>query len=474
MKSIKLFVTLSPFLTFFSLHAKQHSEKMNVLFIIADDMRPELGCYGVETVKTPNIDKLASSGVVFKNAYCNVPVSGASRASLLTGIYPHFPDRFVSFSALASKDCPDAIPLSGWFSSHGYYTVSNGKVFHHIEDHADSWSEPPYRTYVEGYDKYWAEYNRWKLWMNDASAKSVNPKNKRGPFCEWADVDDNAYDDGKIAEKTIKDLKRLKEKGQPFFLACGFWKPHLPFNAPKKYWDMYNREHIPFADNFYRPIGLPKQVRNSTEIYGYAKTTTPDDIYFVKEAKHGYYACMSYVDVQIGKVVDALDELGLGDNTIVILLGDHGWHLGEHGFLGKHNLMDKSTHVPLIVRVPGMQKGSTMSMVEFVDIYPTLCDLCGLPSPKQLQGISFLPILKDLTKETKHEVYIQWQGGDNVVTNRYSYAEWYKEGSVKDRMLFDHEIDPDENRNRVNDVQYEQVIKSLSLSLKNKKSLLKF
>ena len=468
MKYLGLFISVAPCLSLLSTNARNHQEKMNVLFIIADDMRPEMGCYGVKSIITPNIDKLASTGVVFKNAYCNIPVSGASRASLLTGIYPHYPDRFISFSAYASKDCPSAVPISGWFSSHGYYTLSNGKVFHHIEDHADSWSEPPYRTFDKGYDVYWAEYNKWELWMNDASARTINPKTKRGPFCESADVDDNAYDDGRIAEKTIKDLKRLKETGKPFFLACGFWKPHLPFNAPKKYWDMYNREDIPVANNRYRPKGLPKQVKNSTEIYAYAKTTNPNDIYFLKEAKHGYYACMSYVDAQIGKVINALDELGLRENTIIILLGDHGWHLGEHGFLGKHNLMDRATHVPLIISVPGMEKGNTESIVEFVDIYPTLCELCDLPLPAQLDGKSMLPILKDLDAEIKKDVYIQWNGGYNIVTDRFNYAEWKKKDSIIARMLFDHKIDADENMNRVDCSQYSDVISSLSLQLDDK------
>ena len=175
------------------LRAQQDASQMNVLFIMADDMRPELGCYGVDVVKTPNMDRLAASGVLFQNAYCNIPVSGASRASLLTGVYPHYPDRFISFSAYASKDCPEAIPISGWFTRNGYHTISDGKVFHHISDHADSWSEPPYRNHPNGYDVYWAEYNKWELWMNSESGKTINPKTMRGPFCESADVPDTAY-----------------------------------------------------------------------------------------------------------------------------------------------------------------------------------------------------------------------------------------------------------------------------------------
>ncbi|WP_311440140.1 sulfatase [Hoylesella buccalis] len=463
-------VFTASFLSMLSLQSHAQDSRLNVLFLMADDLRPELGCYGVKDIKTPNIDRLASTGVVFQNAYCNVPVSGASRASLLTGVYPHYPDRFVGFSARASEDCPDAIPISQWFTSHQYHTVSNGKVFHHIDDHANSWTEPPYRTFAKGYDVYWAEYNKWELWMNKASARTINPKTKRGPFCEWADVPDTAYDDGKLAAKTIADLKRLKHLGKPFFLACGFWKPHLPFNAPKKYWDLYDRASIPQPNNRFRPKNLPGQVRNSTEIYAYARTTTPDDIYFQQEAKHGYYACVSYVDAQIGKVLDELDELDLAKNTIVVLLGDHGWHLGEHNFLGKHNLMDRSTHVPLIVRVPGLMKGKTTSMVEFVDLYPTLCELCHLPVPKnQLDGISFLPILKNLRQRTKDCVYIQWEGGDNAVDRQFNYAQWKTEGKVVDRMLFDHEIDAEENENKIGETRYQPDIERLSHWLERKK-----
>ena len=451
--------------------AAQRTEKPNVLLLIADDMRPEMGCYGVKEVKTPHIDRLARSGTVFLNAYCNVPVSGASRASMLTGVYPHYPDRFVHYSAYAQKDCPEAVPLSGWMTRHGYYTVSDGKVFHHWQDHADSWSERPFRTHPDGYDVYWAEYNRWELWMNEASARSIHPKTKRGPFCEWAEVPDTAYDDGKLALRAIADLERLKRKGQPFFLACGFWKPHLPFNAPKRYWDLYDRSRIPAATNRFRPEGLPDEVRNSTEIYAYARTTQPDDIFFQQEARHGYYACMSYVDAQIGKVLDALDSLGLADNTIVVLVGDHGWHLGEHNFLGKHNLMDRATHVPLIVRAPGMKPGKTRSMVELVDIYPTLCDLCGIPVPEgQLDGDSFRPVLVDHKAKTKEGVYIQWEGGDNRVDRRYNYAEWRKDGEVRSRMLFDHKADPEENCSRAGRPKYRAVVEECSGWLGRKKA----
>lgn len=446
---------------------------MNVLFLMADDMRPELGCYGVKEVRTPCIDRLAASGVVFRNAYCNVPVSGASRASLLTGVYPRRPNRFTSFSARADEDCPEAVPLPAWFKRFGYRTVSAGKVFHHIEDCADAWSEPPFRTHPDGYDVYWAEYNRWELWQNSESGKFINPKTMRGPFCESADVPDEAYDDGKLAVRAVADLRRLRDAGEPFFYACGFWKPHLPFNAPKKYWDLYDREKIPLPPNRSRPKDLPARVRNSAEIRAYARVSAENarDEAFLREVRHGYYACLSYVDAQIGKVLDALDALGLTGNTIVVLLGDHGWNLGEHGFIGKHNLMDTATRVPLIIRVPGKKTGETAAPTEFVDLYPALCDLCGIPQPEnQLDGSSFARIFDDLSAETKDAVYIQWEGGDTAVSRRFSYAEWRENGKKTAAMLFDHDADPRETANRIGQKRYAGDVAALENFIRRKKA----
>lgn len=427
----------------------QKGEKKNVLLIIADDMRPELGCYGVEEVVTPNMDKLAKQATVFLNAYCNIPVSGASRASLLTGMYPHYPNRFTAFDASAEKDCPAAVSLPECFKENGYYVVSNGKVFHNITDHADSWSEPPWRVHPDGYGKDWAEYNKWELWQNEESSRYIHPKTLRGPFCESADVSDTTYIDGRVARKTMADLRRLKDQKEPFFLACGFWKPHLPFNAPKKYWDLYRRDNIPLASNPYRPKGLPKQVTSSGEINGYGKMPPAKDEAFQREAKHGYYACVSYVDAQIGLVLDELDRLGLAENTIVVIIGDHGWHLGEHGFWGKHNLMNHATRAPLIVRVPHSKGGKAQGVVEFVDIFPTLCELCGIPVPgRQLQGKSFVPMLQDSRKRIKEYAYVQWKGGYNLVSERYSSTIWLKGDSVVARMMFDRRADPGENENK--------------------------
>ena len=456
-----------------SVHLHGQNNKMNVLLIIADDMRPELGCYGIEDIVTPRLDSLARYATVFQNAYCNIPVSGASRASLFTGMYPRYPNRFTAFDASAEKDCPEALSLPECFKKNGYYVVSNGKVFHNITDHADSWSEAPWRVHPDGYGKDWAEYNKWELWQNEESSRYVHPKTLRGPFCESADVADTTYIDGRVAQKTIADLRRLHKKEKPFFLACGFWKPHLPFNAPKKYWDLYRREEIHLAQNPYRPKALPKQVTSSGEIRGYGKFVTTKDETFQREAKHGYYACVSYIDAQIGLVLDELDRLGLSENTIVVILGDHGWHLGEHGFWGKHNLMNHATRAPLIVRVPHCRGGKAKGIVEFVDIYPTLCELCGVPMPKdQLQGKSFVPILQDSGKKTKQYAFIQWKGGYNIVSEQYSSTIWLQGDSVVARMIFDRQLDASENENKVHCPYLSRERDKLEAQIKIRKSQL--
>lgn len=441
--------------------------KPNVLFIIADDLRPELGCYGVKAIKTPHIDSLAKRSTLFQNAYCNIPVSGASRASLFTGMYPAFPGRFADYTTRAQIDAPKAVPFTRLFTDNGYHTISNGKVFHHIDDHADSWSEPPFRTHPDGYDVYNNEYNRWEMWLNEESGNHINPKTLRGPYCESAEVPDSAYDDGKLALKSIANLKRLKAMDKPFFMGVGFWKPHLPFNAPKKYWDLYDRNEIPLPSNRFRPKYLPDEVQNSREIYAYACVSEPEDTEYLRELRHGYYACVSYVDAQIGMILNALKELDLEKNTIVVLMGDHGWNLGEHNLIGKHNLMETSTRSPLIVYVPWLDGGKSLSMVEFVDIYPTLCELCSLPVPEnQLDGKSFVPILKDHQAKIKNHVFVQWQGGFGIVTNRFNYAEWERPDGEKSTMLFDHRVDPLENENFSKKIRYRLWIKSLSKKVK--------
>ena len=445
-------------------NAQETTPPPNILFISIDDLRPQLGCYGDDEVLSPNIDKLAARGTQFNRAYCNVPVCGPSRVSVLTGIRTK-PNQWK-----CSDLSQEFVTLPAFFKSHGYTTLSNGKVLHHLNDRQQDWSENPWRS-VEIYhgDNDWANYNAYGIWQAASSSAHTHPKSKRGPYCEAADVADDAYQDGKVADKTIDDLKRLKESGKPFFLACGFWRPHLPFNAPKKYWDLYSRGKIRLADNRFAPENLPSVCRTSGEIDNYALTGARKQMdEFHREARHAYYASVSFVDAQVGKVLASLDSLGLAENTIVVLWGDHGWNLGEHNFWGKHNTLNNSVHAPLIVCAPGSKAGNPSNqLVEFIDIYPTLCALTKLPAPAHLQGENFAPLLQNPAAEFKSAVFMKWNGCNAVKTDRYLYTEWQKNGKVTHRMLFDHQLDPDENKNIADDLSSANVVLELSQLLAN-------
>ncbi|MBA7612980.1 Ulvan-active sulfatase [subsurface metagenome] len=435
------------------------AEGPNVVFIVVDDLRPQLGCYGHKQMISPNIDGLAGDGVVFLRSYCQVPVCGASRASLLTGVRPTR-SRFIGYSARADRDLPGALALPKHFKNNGYHTISNGKVFHHSTDCRDSWSKEPWRP--EGpWRNYLLEENKKLAEKNSSGA---------GPASEAADVGDNAYWDGKLADKAVSDLRRLKDMDKPFFLALGFWKPHLPFNAPKKYWDLYKREEIDLADNPFRPKGAPDAaLHNWGELRAYEgipkRGPLPETI--ARAMIHGYYACVSYTDAQIGRVLAELDRLGLRDNTIVVLWGDHGWNLGEHGLWCKHCNFETSLHSPLIVRGPGVKAGTrTDALTEYLDIYPSHCELCELPLPGHLQGKSFVPLMKNPDLPWKKAVFSRFHDGDSVKTDRYRYTEWRgKDGEMYARMLYDHSVDWVENVNISELPKNRQVVKRLSKML---------
>ncbi len=433
-------------------------KRPNVLFLVVDDLRPQLGCYGHKETISPHIDGLAARGTLFLRAYCQVPVCGPSRLSVLTGLRP-------SPRAWATKalDRP-FVSLPAWFKSHGYRAVSLGKVFHHMKDRAGDWSEPPWRSAPIYYGGGWAKYNKNGLWRDPESGRFINPRTGRGPYFEHADVPDEAYQDGKLAKRAVGELERLAASGKPFFLACGFWRPHLPLNAPEKYWKLYEDGRIRIADNRYRPKGAPPQLRGSREIDSYAlvkgrKKTIP----FHVQARHAYYACVSYVDAQVGKVLDALRRLGLEKDTIVVLWGDHGWHLGEHGFWGKHNTLENALHAPLMLAGPGVPPGlRTAALVEFVDIYPTLCGLAGLPLPGHLEGTSLVPLLRNPKRPWKKAVFSRWTGGARAVgTKRYLYTEWIRKGKRVAEMLYDHEVDPEENVNVAAAPAYKKIVERM-------------
>lgn len=441
----------------------------NVLFIAVDDLRPQLGCYGHANMHTPNIDRLASQGMLFERAYCMVPTCGASRASLMTGLRPT-PNRFVSYLASAEKEAPGITTLNTQFKNHGYFTLSNGKIFHHPEDNAQGWSEQPWRPKAR--PKVIPPQQVYQLPEN--RAKQAANKRGRGPAYEAADVPDDAYADGVIASRSVQDLQRLARQDQPFFLAVGFFKPHLPFVAPQKYWDLYDREQIHLPETYHRPQDAPRQsIHSWGELRAYsdipARGPLTDEQ--ARTLIHGYYACVSYTDAQIGKLLDELDRLKLSENTIVVLWGDHGWNLGEHTLWCKHCCYETSMQVPLIVKVPGMPgKRKTKGLTELIDLYPTLCELAAIPLPDHLAGRSCVPLLKDPARKWKSAAIGRFVNGDTIRTDKYRFTEYSnRKRGVLANMLYDHEHDPQEDRNISGQPDRREIVETLSEQLNAQK-----
>jgi iduronate 2-sulfatase len=438
--------------------AKQSAQRPNVLFIAVDDLRPELNCYGETHIHSPNIDKLASEGIRFNRAYCNIPVCGASRASLLTGTRPTR-DRFLHYYTRVDVEMDTVPTLPQYFRQSGYYAMVNGKVFHHPGDAAESWDE-----------EWWPPSN--STWRDYADPENIriDTGKHRGPAYECLNVEDNAYKDGKTAEKAIKDLQKLKDMNKPFFLGLGFFKPHLPFNAPKKYWDLYSKKDIKLPENNYKPQNAPDEaMHNWGELRSYMDIppTGPLTDSAARQLIHGYYACVSYTDAQIGKVLKALEDLGLDDNTIVILWGDHGWNLREHGLWCKHCNFKTSLHAPIIMKAPGIEGGKeTDGITGFVDIYPSLCELCNLEKPQHLEGQSFVSLLKNPQKEWKEYAVCKWFDGATYIKGQHFYTEWSDTTShIYARMLYDHTTDPGENVNISEEESNKNLVNELSEEL---------
>ncbi len=461
------------------------TRKPNVLFIAVDDLRPQLGCYGNTRMISPNIDRLASEGILFERAYCQEPICMASRASLLSGYRPDFAQIY-NCDPL-EKLIPNALTLNKHFENNGYQIWASGKIYHHKEDHkkqfGEKWINPKGSWAGRGYlsekakrvvNKYAKEYSKIR------GRKSEG----RGPAFESPDVPDNAYYDGLQTDLAIEQLQKFSSSTKPFFMAVGYKKPHLPFNAPKKYWDLYPPEKIKLADNPFLPKNAteftPYNFGELRNYHGIPKNreVLPDSI--SRKLIHGYYACVSYIDAQIGRLLSGLEKAGLKNNTIIVLWGDHGWKLGEHGMWCKHTPFELDAHVPMIFSVPhSKQKGKrARSFAEFVDIYPTLCELCGLELPDHLEGNSLVPVLKNPDIEYKKAAFTQWPKvhrrnpdkvitGYSIKTDRYRYTEWIrnKTGDILARELYDHNIDPDENENVANDMNYKDIIKKMNEKL---------
>lgn len=435
-----------------------YGDRPNVLMLLVDDLRPEIGAYGSDVI-TPNIDKLAASGTLFERAYCNVPVCGASRASLMTGMRPGR-HRFLSFDSRADEDAPHAVVLSKAFQNAGYKTVSLGKVFHEGDDCADSWDERSSPKATTG--------SSWRDYLVTENQEQDGKDSQRGPAFEKYEGDE-LYRDEKLASQAVEALRSLAKSDRPFFLATGFFKPHLPFNAPAEYWNLYDFENVKVPENYVRYEGIPKAAfHNSGEIRSYAGV--PDDLIlpeeYARQLIHGYYAATSFVDAQIGRVVDELEALGLREKTIIILMGDHGYNLGEHTLFCKHCNFHHALHIPLVLDAPGLRDGQrTDALAELVDVYPTLAELAGIKvPPDQLEGRSLVPLLNDLGAPRKKFIISKYMNGISIVTAQHIYTEWQhrESGETYAQTLFDLKKDPLETQTLV------ETNKSLAIELSEK------
>jgi iduronate 2-sulfatase len=441
------------------------ADKPNVLFIMADDFRPELASYGSPAI-TPNLERLAKRGVQFTRAYCQQAVCNPSRSSMLTGRRPdtlRIWNNSVHFRELN----PDVETIPQWFKEHGYDTRCVGKIFHnwHTKQHGDrqSWSTDEFLHYANHGDD--TPHVQGEVPPNLSTA-NVRMYGQVG-ICECRDVPDEAYYDGRVAAEAVRVLGEIN-KQEPFFLAVGFWKPHAPFNAPKKYWDLYDRHNLPKL-NPARPEGAPNiAFHNSTEVLGPVGQQPTLNEEQIMEWRQGYFANISYMDAQLGKVLDALDKNGLADKTIITFVGDHGYHIGEHTLWGKTSNFEYDARVPFFICVPGTKHAGeqTKALTEQIDFFPTLTELCHLPKPSGIEGVSLVPVLDDPSKSVQSAAFTQHPrpayydrepGGQpsamgyTVRTEHVRYTEWidWKTKQVVAKELYDDAQEPAELKNVV-------------------------
>ncbi len=460
--------------------------RLNVLMIAIDDLRPEVGCYGASYVHSPHIDRLARDGVTFTRAYCQQAVCSPSRTSLLTGLRPDA-TRIYDLNTHFRKTIPGIVTLPEHFKQHGYHTQGLSKIYHGDLDDPQSWSVPHWRPQAPTY------HNPDSLAALEEHRRAVGPRPQadkvlerdpktgvplrvqragriNGPSWEAADVPDNALIDGKTADRAVEVLREIKDR--PFFLAVGFLKPHLPFVAPRKYFEHYPLESIQTAGNPNPPEGAPSLAMtdyNELRSYSDIPKKGPVPEAKAKELIRAYRAATSFTDAQIGRVLDELDRLGLRERTVVVLWGDHGWQLGEHGQWCKHTNFELATRSPLIISAPGLASRGRQSaaLSEFVDIYPTLCELAGLPIPPKLEGLSLVPVLKDPDRPWKTAAFSQYPRqkvmGYTMRTDRYRYTEWAEPGQPPVGVeLYDHQTDPGENVSLAGREKYKELAAKLS------------
>ena len=494
---------------------KKQTTKPNILFIAVDDLKPLLGCYGNTLVKSPNIDRLAKLATVFNKNYCQQAICGPTRASIMTGTRPDV-TKIWNLTTQMRDANPNTVTLPQYLISQGYTTSGIGKIYHPSSAIKGvdpvSWSIPYLKLKESDFPADLGEPANGQYQLPETKARMTpdiiaerkqqnrdlvandeNPKSIKGPSVECVDLPDNAYQDGVNALLAKEQIIKLSKDDKPFFMAVGFSKPHLPFVAPKKYWDLYKREDMPIASFQEHSKNGPLiayhqsgELRNYLDIPEFA--TLPSDSLRIglkiekqKELIHGYYAAISYMDAQVGILLNTLESLGTLDNTIIVLWGDHGWHLGDHDLWHKHTVFEQATRAPLIIAAPGIKAGKTNSQSEFVDVFPTICNLAGLPIPNQLDGKSLKPLMLDNKASVKEYSISQYprklkkeevkkmgyEKGDlmgyTLRTNKYRYTIWMNDFTSKQVFeakkvytteLYDYVKDPLEKVNVVNDKNY--------------------
>jgi len=484
-------------------------KKYNVLFVSIDDLGPNLGAFGNKYIKSPNLDEFATTGTTFRNTYCQAAVCAPSRASLMSGLRPdstrvrHLGDKFRELH-------PNIVTLPQHFHSKGYRTICIGKIFHNYMPDSVSWDEPDLRP---------AQYCRPEWLKRDGETFYVNKETQRkqkirrdelvakrpnyyadgwnnGPAWEMEDVHDTMYYDGAQTELAKRTLTRLAKKDEPFFLALGYFRPHLPFAVPKKYWDLYDKDSLPLASNPFLPDQSPIMSMNSMyELRGYdgfknlqhpSKNIMPEDT--ARILKQGYYASVSYIDELFGQVIQHLKDLDLYDNTIVVVWGDHGWKLGEHNGWCKQTNYNIDIHVPMMIHSPNQnnQGAETFGITELIDMFPSLCELAGIETPDYLQGTSFVPLMNEPDREWKKAAFSQFHRrpkvtpdgkrymGYSIRTKEYHYVAWFywddkaeKLGEFVTAELYDNINDPNENVNIASAKENKEIVINLSKQLRN-------